>query len=173
MTPHLRVSEINYKSCLRNNHANICLLRHFRAHRCRTLTTTAKWTATCVGKRSQSSSSDTTINLMMTLSGGTLAFFVNEKLEGKLSAPGWAGRFALGYLGLSVLAAIGANVTRGARFSLHPARSERTNERRSKSSGPPRYSRSFRRLDLGSVLFPSCNARTRRCFSGVVGWGHS
>jgi hypothetical protein len=57
-----------------------------------------------------------TINLMMTLSGGTLAFAINEKLDEKLKANGCGWHFALGCLGLSVIIAIIANVTRALDF---------------------------------------------------------
>ena len=57
-----------------------------------------------------------TINLMMTLSGGVLAFVVKEKLDGKVNAHGGGWHFALGCLGFSVLAAIVANVTRALDF---------------------------------------------------------
>lgn len=57
-----------------------------------------------------------TINLMMTLSGGLLAFLVKEKLDGQLKAHGDGWHFALGCLGFSVLAAIVANVTRALDF---------------------------------------------------------
>jgi hypothetical protein len=53
-----------------------------------------------------------TINLLMTLSGGLLAFVVKEKLNGEVKAHGHGWRFALGCLGFSVLIAIAANVTR-------------------------------------------------------------
>src|SRR5580704_2839178 len=57
-----------------------------------------------------------TINIMMTLSGAILAFVVKEKLDEKIKAHGGAWRFPLGYLGLSVLAAIAANITRACDF---------------------------------------------------------
>jgi hypothetical protein len=57
-----------------------------------------------------------TLNLMMTLSGGVLAFVVKEKLDGKVNAHGGGWHFALGCLGFSVLAAIVANVTRALDF---------------------------------------------------------
>jgi hypothetical protein len=57
-----------------------------------------------------------TINLMMTLSGGVLAFVVKEKLDGKVNAHGCGWRFALSCLGFSVLAAIAANITRALDF---------------------------------------------------------
>ena len=57
-----------------------------------------------------------TINLMMTLSGGVLAFVVKEKLDGKVNAHGCAWHFVLGCLGFSVVAAIIANVTRALDF---------------------------------------------------------
>jgi hypothetical protein len=57
-----------------------------------------------------------TINLMMTLSGAILVFVVKEKLDEKIKAHGCEWRFALGCLGLSVLAAIAANITRACDF---------------------------------------------------------
>jgi hypothetical protein len=57
-----------------------------------------------------------TINLVMTLSGAVLAFVVKEKLDEKIKAYGCEWRFALACLGLSVLAAIVANVTRASDF---------------------------------------------------------
>lgn len=57
-----------------------------------------------------------TINLMMTLSGGVLAFVVKGKLEGTVKANGCAWRAALIFLGCSVLIAIVANVTRALDF---------------------------------------------------------
>jgi hypothetical protein len=57
-----------------------------------------------------------TINLMMTLAVGILALFIKEKLDGQFEAFGWELRFGLGYLLLSVLIAITANVTRAIDF---------------------------------------------------------
>jgi hypothetical protein len=57
-----------------------------------------------------------TINLMMTLAGGMLAFVVKEKLDGVVNARGCGWYFALGSLGLSVVLAIAANVTRAFDF---------------------------------------------------------
>jgi hypothetical protein len=53
-----------------------------------------------------------TINLMMTLSGGVLAFAIKGKLDGAVKASGFSWRSALIFLGCSVLFAIAANVTR-------------------------------------------------------------
>jgi hypothetical protein len=53
-----------------------------------------------------------TINLMMTLAGGVLAFVVKEKLDGVVRALGFGWHLALLCLGASVVLAIAANVTR-------------------------------------------------------------
>jgi len=62
---------------------------------------------------------------MMTLSGGALAFVVKEKLSGTVKASGYEWHFALLCLGLWVLLAIAANVTRAwdFRYSRRAARS--------------------------------------------------
>jgi hypothetical protein len=57
-----------------------------------------------------------TINLMMTLAGGLLAFVVKAKLDGSVKASGCAWHLALLCLGHSVLAAIAANITRAVDF---------------------------------------------------------
>lgn len=64
------------------------------------------------------------INLMMTLSGAIVAFTVKGKLDGTVKAGGCGWHFALLCLGLSVLFAIAANVTRAwdFRYSRRAAR---------------------------------------------------
>ena len=57
-----------------------------------------------------------TINLMMTLAGGVLAFVVKEKLDRVVNASGCGWHFALVCLGASVVLAIAANVTRALDF---------------------------------------------------------
>ncbi len=56
------------------------------------------------------------INLMMTLSGGALAFAIREKIEGYVKLDGCAWRLAVLSLAISVIAAVAANVTRALDF---------------------------------------------------------
>jgi hypothetical protein len=65
----------------------------------------------------------------MTLSGAVLAFVVKEKLDEKIKASGCEWCFALACLGLSVLVAIVANITRAFDFRYtRRAVRERMNE---------------------------------------------
>ncbi|MGH9716010.1 MAG: hypothetical protein ACRD4R_04675 [Candidatus Acidiferrales bacterium] len=65
-----------------------------------------------------------TINLMMLATGATLGFVLKEKLDHVIGAGGCAWRAALISLGISILAAIAANVTRSEdfRYSRRAAR---------------------------------------------------
>ncbi len=139
MTRHHGLSEISNKSCLRNNRGNICpanssfRVKAFCAKLRQALVeqmdqrnndrdldrqSYLRWQEIAITQLGYS------INLMMTLSGAVLAFVVKEKLDGKLKAYGCEWGFALGGLGLSVLVAIVANVTRALdfRYSRRAAR---------------------------------------------------